>query len=159
MVISAMWSGLHYRLDSLMGKMGRFSPNASFVDLGAKSINGDVSALADVSVQFQRGDSQHLTFQDEAKEWQNMIALLASITASAVNSPTGYGLADLLGPGQLPSYYEQTLDGRPAVQQFVTSSVNMLYSGSIFVREAVKDALGNDLALSSSRVMVASIIK
>jgi hypothetical protein len=47
--MSAVWIGLNHRLRSLMGKMGRFSPDDSFVDLGASSRSLDTSTLADVS--------------------------------------------------------------------------------------------------------------
>jgi hypothetical protein len=50
-VMSAVWIGLNHRLRSLMGKMGRFSPDDSFVDLGASSRSLDTSTLADVSDQ------------------------------------------------------------------------------------------------------------
>lgn len=51
-VMSAIWTGLNHRLKSLMGKMGRFSPETSFVDLGASNKGLDAAALADVSVLF-----------------------------------------------------------------------------------------------------------
>jgi hypothetical protein len=47
-VMSAVWIGLNHRLRSLMGKMGRFSPEDSFVDLSATSRSLDTSTLADV---------------------------------------------------------------------------------------------------------------
>jgi len=43
-----VWICLNHRLRSLMGKMGRFSPDESFVDLGRSSKGLDTSALADV---------------------------------------------------------------------------------------------------------------
>ena len=48
-VMSAVWIGLNHRLRSLLGKMGRFSTDDSFVDLGASSRSLDTSTLADVS--------------------------------------------------------------------------------------------------------------
>lgn len=47
--MSAVWIGLNHRLRSLMAKMGRFSPDDSFVDLSATSRSLDTSTLADVS--------------------------------------------------------------------------------------------------------------
>jgi hypothetical protein len=50
--MSAVWIGLNHRLRSLMGKMGRFSPDTSFVDLGGSSRGLDTAALADVGTPY-----------------------------------------------------------------------------------------------------------
>jgi hypothetical protein len=61
--------------------------------------------------------------------------------------------------GQLPRIYDEALDVSEVVNTFISSSVNMLFSGSVLIRESVKDALGNELPLSLGWTLVASMMR
>jgi hypothetical protein len=61
--------------------------------------------------------------------------------------------------GQLPRIYDEALDVSEVVNTFISNSVNMLFSGSVLIRESVKDALGNELPLSLGWTLVASMMR
>lgn len=65
----------------------------------------------------------------------------------------------MIGTGQLPRIYEEALDVSEVVNTFISNSVNLLFSGSVLIRESVKDALGNELPLSLGRTLVSSIMR
>jgi hypothetical protein len=46
-----------------------------------------------------------------------------------------------------------------STSDFINNTVHMLISGSIFVRESAKDALGNELPLTLSQTLVSSMMK
>ena len=84
---------------------------------------------------------------------------MASTASCAIDTAQKTSLGDLIGMGQLPRIYDEALDVSEVVNTFISSSVNMLFSGSVLIRESVKDALGNELPLSLGRTLVASMMR
>jgi len=86
-------------------------------------------------------------------------ALLASTAFCAIDNSQKTSLGELVGTGQLPRIYDEALDVSEVVNTFISTSVNMLFSGSVLIRESVKDALGNELPLSLGRTLVTSMMR
>lgn len=97
--------------------------------------------------------------QGESKEWQNLYALLASSASCASDVPQKASLGDIAGAGQLPRLYDDVVDISAEVNTFISNSVNMLFSGSVFIRESVKEALGNELSLTLGRTLVSTMMR
>jgi hypothetical protein len=84
---------------------------------------------------------------------------LASIASSAIDPAQKTSLGGLVGAGQLPRIYEEAVDVLEVVNTFINNSVNMLFSGSVLIRESVKEALGNELPLSLGRTLISSMMR
>lgn len=84
---------------------------------------------------------------------------MASTAFCAIGNSHKTSLGDMIGTGQLPRIYEEALDVSEVVNTFISNSVNLLFSGSVLIRESVKDALGNELPLSLGRTLVSSIMR
>ena len=80
-------------------------------------------------------------------EWQHVNAALTTLAHVAlIDLPPSPQLSILIGTGQLPSAYE-AVSSLESVEQYLRSSMSLLTSKSIFVRDCVKESLGSDLSL------------
>ncbi len=69
------------------------------------------------------------------------------------NTPPS-NVVDSGSTGLLPRVYEEGADIQTAIDSFIRKCVDHLVSESIYIREAVKDALGNELPPELGRVLV-----
>ena len=98
--------------------------------------------------------------QSQSKAWQNITLFLASTAAvcSYVTTPPP-SLVDEVGKGVLPNVYEEFPDPMIACENFIRECVDLLVSGSLHVRETVKEALGTELPGSLTRIMISQMTK
>jgi neurofibromin 1 len=61
---------------------------------------------------------------------------------------------DVIGKGVLPRLYEDLPNATAACEEFIRECVDLLVSGSIHVRETVKEALGQELPGNWMRIMI-----
>ena len=62
-------------------------------------------------------------------------------------------LSDKIGKGVLPGVYDEDTDPNTAVNAFLRESVDLLANKSVYVRESVKEALGNELPFALLQVI------
>lgn len=68
-------------------------------------------------------------------------------------------LVDQVGKGLLPKVYEEFPDPMVACESFIRECVDLLVSGSLHVRETVKEALGTELPGPLMRIMIDQMTK
>ncbi|WWC91180.1 uncharacterized protein L201_006121 [Kwoniella dendrophila CBS 6074] len=99
--------------------------------------------------------------EDESKEWQNLVLWLcscANVANTDLNPPPS--LCDILGKGMLPPAYDQSVpDPSVPVEAFIKQCVDLMISGSVNVRETVKNALGSELPTNATRMIVGPMIQ
>ena len=83
-----------------------------------------------------------------------MLTLCSTSNVCLYDTSPPPSLAELVGKGTLPRVYDQETDPRVAVEDFLRLCVNLLVSGSVHVREAVKEALGSELPPALCRTLV-----
>lgn len=66
---------------------------------------------------------------------------------------------EYVGKGLLPLAYEDPPGADVACDEFIRESVDLLVSGSVHVRETIKEALGSELSPSLSSVMIDQMTK
>lgn len=104
-------------------------------------------------------DIEGLT-EDESKEWQNLVSFLCATSGVCANDIAAVpNISDVVGKGILPRVYDEATDLHAQVESFLRECVDFLVSNSIYVRESIKDALGNELPLSLCRVLVVQMTK
>ena len=134
------------------------------ISVVAKSLTSKIIA-ADASVTAQnrrRGLAPEIDGLDEgqSKTWQNITLFLAS-TAGVCRYETSPppSLVDEVGKGLLPRAYEEFPDPMVACKSFVQECVDLLVSGSLHVRETVKEALGTELPGPLMGIMINQMTK
>lgn len=133
-----VWIGLAARLRALTAKMGHG------VDLGDRERRPNMAA-----------DIDGLT-ESEGKEWQNLISFLC---ATCTLSGGDFSVSEVVGTGMLPRVYDEMTYTTGVVENFLGECVDFLVNSSVHVREAAKDALGAELPLSLSRILVVQMTR
>ncbi|WOO81456.1 Neurofibromin [Vanrija pseudolonga] len=145
-LLSTIWIGLNARATALAAKIAKAEASESNGDRDSRRrmLSADIVGLN----------------EDESKEWQNLIAFLCSTSSVALQDNIApVTVTDTLGKGVLPRVYEEPIDLTAHVESFIRQSVDLLISSSIHVREAAKDALGTELPLGLSRVLILQMTK
>lgn len=146
-LLSTVWFGLNARATTLTEKViaaEKANNGAEDRDMRRRNLAADIDGLT----------------EDESKEWQNLVAFLCATSGVGLHDmslpPT---IVEVVGKGVLPRVYEESIDSHGAVETFFRQCVDMTFSPSIHVRESMKDALGSELPLSLSRVLVVQMSK
>lgn len=146
-LLGGVWIGLAARLRTLTNKIHSAEsdePN------GDRDIGRRRNMAADI---------QGLT-EDESKEWQNLVSFLCATSGVGANDSAAVpNISDVVGKGVLPRVYDEATEVSTQVESFLRECVDFLVSNSVYVRESIKDALGNELPLSLCRVLVVQMTK
>ncbi|KDQ15349.1 hypothetical protein BOTBODRAFT_54648 [Botryobasidium botryosum FD-172 SS1] len=92
-------------------------------------------------------DRSHEELQSE---WQNLTLFLATLGGACVSSESPPSITTLAGDDYLPKTLKSTESNLGAassthIEGFISSAVDLLVADSLFAREVVKEALGNEI--------------
>lgn len=144
-LLGGVWIGLVARLRVLTNKIHSAESDAAEKDYGRRrNMAADIDGLT----------------EDESKEWQNLVSFLCATSGVCTTDNTVTpNISEVVGKGILPRVYDDATDLATQVESFLRECVDFLVSNSIYVRESIKDALGNELPLSLCRVLVVQMTK
>ncbi|CAK9779949.1 putative ras GTPase activator [Cutaneotrichosporon oleaginosum] len=144
-LLGGVWIGLAARLRILTNKIHTAESDESEKDYGRRrNMAADIEGLT----------------EDESKEWQNLVSFLCATSGVCASDTAAIpNISDVVGKGVLPRVYDEATDLPAQVESLLRECVDFLVSNSIYVRESIKDALGNELPLSLCRVLVVQMTK
>ena len=85
--------------------------------------------------------------QDTRFQWQNLTLFLAALGGSCIQSKQDLSiLAGVIPPKFLLDKLRVIQSPLPLVDDFVSSLINLLVSGDMYIRDVVREALGSELS-------------